>query len=96
MPELDERCSNRRVHLAFPISGRAVEAGTCWGVGEGNTLVKGLVGRGQKLEVDGGDAVVERQAPLHLAAFREAEDGHVRPVVAQQRRHVALRARSRP
>ena len=40
--------------------------------------------------MDGGDAVIQRQPSLHFRAFREAVDGHVRSVMAQQRRHVAL------
>lgn len=54
------------------------------------TPVKGLVGGLPKSHVEGGDAVVERQAALHRAVLCERVDDGVRSVVAQQRWHVAL------
>ena len=59
-------------------------------VQEQGSLVEGCVSRRQEVEVEGSDAVVEGQPALHLPALGEAVDGHVRPVMAEQRRHVAL------
>lgn len=56
-----------------------------------SALVKGGVGIAEELDVDGGHAVVQRQAALHRLVLRERINWHVRPVVAQQRWHVALR-----
>ena len=51
---------------------------------------EGLLGAVAEVDVDGGDAVVEREAALHRAVLHKRVDRVVRPVVAQQRRHVAL------
>lgn len=52
--------------------------------------VKCLVSGFAKAHVEGCDAVVQRQPPLHRSAFSERENLIVRPVMAQQRWHVAL------
>jgi len=54
-----------------------------------------LVGGLAEGRVDGGHAVVEREAALHRAVLHKCVDWMVWAVVAQQRGHVALRVRRR-